>query len=181
MAALSVYTVLIISFFSFWFICTIICQFRGKATDFIRGKLDLLNLIPLWTFFAPRPGKSDYHLLYRDKKSDESVTEWVELELSEGKSWLSFIWNPQKRDKKIIADVIQTLLITMNRYKEEKDRSYLMFTFPYILILHHISQQKSSITEPLYRQFVLAESPGYLEETEPGFILLSKFHQLNEF
>jgi hypothetical protein len=174
-----IYTLSIIIIFVLWFICTIICQFKGKAADFVHTHLDVLNLIPLWTFFAPRPGKSDYHIIYRDKSPDQSMSEWTEVELSEGRNFLDFIWNPRKRNKKVLSDIIQTLIITFSKYPKDEDRKLLMYTFPYIMVLQLVSQQKSKIANPSLRQFVLAESPGYLEERDPNFILISKFHQLN--
>jgi len=177
--ASNIYTLAVLIIFVIWFICTIICQFRGKAAEFIHKHIDVLKLIPSWTFFAPRPGKSDYHILYRDKRSDDAISEWTEVELSEGRNLLDFIWNPRKRNKKVLSDIIQTLIITINRFPKDQDRSFLMYTFPYIMVLRLVSQQNGKIADPALRQFVLAESPGYLEESDPKFILISKFHDLN--
>jgi len=177
----SIYTLSVIGFFSIWFVCTVICQFKGKSAIFLRRYVDLLNIIPLWTFFAPQPGKSDYHLLYRDKNTDEIIGEWTELEISVERNWFNFIWNPQKRKKKILADIVQSLVAIIARYQKEKEdaRKFLMYTLPYVMILNTIIQEDSKIKEPFYRQFMLAESSGYLEDRAPSFILVSKFHQLN--
>jgi hypothetical protein len=174
-----IYTLSIVIIFVLWFVCTIICQFKGKSAAFIQKYIDVLRLIPSWTFFAPRPGKSDYHVLYRDKRPDESLSEWTEVELSEGRNFFDFIWNPRKRNKKVLSDIIQTLIITFSRYPKDQDRTFLMYTFPYIMVLHLVTRQHSKVNDPAFRQFVLAESPGYLEDSDPNFILLSKFHELN--
>jgi len=174
-----IYTVLIISFFFIWFICTIVCQFKGKGAAFVNAHIDKLGLVPIWTFFAPRPGTTDYHILYRDKTTDENVGEWTEISLLENRSWADSLWNPQKRAKKVLSDIIQSLVVTLGHYPKEEDRNHIMYSFAYIMVLHLVTQQESNIQQPAFRQFVLAESSGYLEEHDPGFILISRFHELN--
>src|SRR5579863_3705743 len=80
----STYEVAVTVFLACWFLATILCQFRDtKLSTFIRGRLDLFAMIPLWTFFAPKPGKRDYHLLYRDRDEPGTLTEWQEMEITE--------------------------------------------------------------------------------------------------
>lgn len=162
-----------------WFMFTVICQFRSnKISTFIKSYIDCFGLIPLWTFFAPNPGKRDYHILYRDKKKDETISNWQELSITEERTLFSWFWNPDKRDKKILSDVVQNLISQLPHYKgENKSTNLLMFSMPYIIILNALSHyNKTSDTD--YRQFMLAESAGYLKETQPAIILLSIFHKI---
>jgi hypothetical protein len=175
-----IYNLAVTGFLVLWFIITVICQFKGKPAQFLRRHVDLLNIIPQWTFFAPSPGKSDYHLLYRDKNTDEIISEWTELDIVVQRNWFNFIWNPQKRKKKILADIVQSLVAIIAKHEgnNEEARKLLMFTLPYVMVLNTIFQEDSKIDDPYYRQFMLAESSGYLEDRDPSFILVSKFHQI---
>ncbi|PAW95018.1 hypothetical protein CKK33_16545 [Mucilaginibacter sp. MD40] len=174
-----VYTGVVGLLLALWFVATVICQFReSKASNFIRHHLDTFGMIPLWTFFAPSPGKRDYHLLFRDKYADQTVGEWQQMEITEERKLWSCIWNPQKRDKKVISDVVQNLVSTMPHYRSgEGDYRLLMFSMPYLIVLHAVSLCKR-VPETESRQFMLAESCGYIKETDPTFILLSVFHQI---
>lgn len=174
-----IYELVVTIFLAFWFLATILCQFKEtKISSFIRYKIDYFNLIPLWTFFAPHPGKRDYHLLYRDKITDIDYSDWQEMEITEERTIWSWLWNPEKRDKKILSDVVQSLVSSIPSYREKAGSlNLLMFSMPYIIVLHAVSQYKKQ-SQNCYRQFMLAESSGYQQETAPSLILLSVFHQI---
>ncbi|MGY0035927.1 hypothetical protein [Pedobacter sp. NJ-S-72] len=99
------------------------------------------------------------------------------MDITEERSLWSWCWNPDKRDKKILADVIQSLISSIPYYKSEKGYDLLMFSMPYLIVLHAVShcQCKAGTAQ---RQFMLAETSGYLKETAPSVILLSVFHQI---
>src|SRR5581483_6746809 len=40
---------------------------------------DRLAIIPHWTFFAPNPGTSDFHLLARDRLAGGGFSAWKEV------------------------------------------------------------------------------------------------------
>src|SRR5690348_12432463 len=69
---LQIADILIALFFLGWFILSILNQFGFAWFDKIT-RHDHFSLLPLWTFFAPNPGQSDYHLIYRDRKTDGSL------------------------------------------------------------------------------------------------------------
>jgi len=177
---MTLYDIVIIGILSFWFTATVICQFKEtRLSKFIRNKLDILSFVPLWTFFAPNPGKRDYHLIYRDKYDEGILSEWKEIEISEERYWWSFFWNPQKRDKKILSDIIQNLITLVPEYKRVgADNNLIACSLPYIIVLSAVSRQEinQAHIQCMARQFMLAESTGYQEEPTVGFILLSLFH-----
>ncbi|MBB5621239.1 hypothetical protein HDE69_002292 [Pedobacter cryoconitis] len=173
-----IYEAIVASFLAIWFLLTILCQFRStKFSNYIRHTIDIFGLIPLWTFFAPNPGKSDYHLLYRDKIDEENNSEWEEMDITEERSLWSWCWNPDKRDKKILSDVIQSLIASIPHYKGANGYDLLMFSMPYLIVLHAVSNCECE-TGSGHRQFMLAETSGYLKENPPSVILLSVFHQI---
>lgn len=174
--AIHLYEILVAGLFLIWLIATVICQFdEWKLTMTIRG-MDSMNLIPLWTFFAPNPGKQDYHLLYRDKGQGDAVSDWVEVDLQEERHLFSFIWNPDKRDKKVLSDVVQDLIMLIR--SEQGTKNYLIVTLPYLAILKAVCIRKPASADTAYRQFMLAGSHGFNSDMAPEFILLSMFHPL---
>jgi hypothetical protein len=176
----NIYELLIMCILLCWFVATVICQFKEtRLSKFIRNKIDILSFVPLWTFFAPNPGKRDYHLIYRDKYDEGVVSEWKEIEITEERYWWSFLWNPQKRDKKVLSDIIQNLITLVPEYKRVgADNNLIACSLPYIIVLGAVSRQDTDEKKIrcTARQFMLAESTGYQEEPTVGFILLSLFH-----
>ena len=161
-------------FFIIWLAITVICQFDGRKLSTAIRAYDGLNLIPLWTFFAPNPGTQDYHLLYRDKGQGDTPGEWHEIDIQEERYFFSCIWNPDKRDKKVLADVVQDL-ITMVQ-STQHDTKFLIVTLPYLTILKAVCTKEKTVSNAAERQFMLAGSHGFNSTKAPEFILLSMFH-----
>lgn len=168
------YEFFVLCVFIVWFVVTILCQPDGwKLAQRIRA-FDHLGIIPLWTFFAPNPGKQDYHLLYRDKLHSGVLSDWVEVDLQEERYVYSCFWNPDKRDKKVLSDVVQNL-ISLHGSPQADHRS-LPASLPYLTVLKLVCTQQRIRTESTYRQFMLAGSFGYNSDKAPEFIMLSLFH-----
>src|SRR3954470_12564692 len=88
-----------------WFVVAVLNQFRFRWFDRVRRR-DRLYLLPAWTFFAPNPGRSDYHLVYRDRRRDGSLTDWREVPLGAPRRPYSCVWNPRKRARKALSDIV---------------------------------------------------------------------------
>ncbi len=69
---------------------------------------DPFGLIPVWTFFAPRPAWTDYHLLYRDILPDGRATAWSELFAIEPRRLTHAVWHPGKHCRKAVIDLVRT-------------------------------------------------------------------------
>lgn len=168
-----------------WFMVSIIGQFHDKRVEFIR-KYDIFGLIPLWTFFAPNPGHTDYHLLYRDKYNNDSstITPWKEIPLTTKRRKLDFLWNPSKRKTKVMSDAVHYLLNFIEINLELKIpikiiKSVIMVSTPYLILLSIVaSQGKKEKKLIISRQFALAESFGFNSNQKPNLILCSAFHHL---
>ena len=66
-----IWTVAIAVFFGAWAMLSALNQFgHGRLIRPVKQR-DLFSLIPIWTFFAPRPGITDFNLVYRDRSPDE--------------------------------------------------------------------------------------------------------------
>src|SRR5687767_4265223 len=95
------------SFFSLWLALTILWQFeRCREKSKLLRRVNVFHLLPIWTFFSPKPGMSDTHILYRDKVPGNKMTEWMEVGLAEERRSCHWLWNPRKRLDKLAVDAV---------------------------------------------------------------------------
>lgn len=161
--------------FASWFVGSILNQFSFRWFRHVR-KFDCFYLLPVWTFFAPNPGRSDYHLIYRDRRADGSLSEWLQLPLVEARKPYSFIWNPEKRSKKVLFDTVSNCA-TGIAPEARFDLRPVVLSISYLTILNAVSHHgaTSGIT---HRQFVVAETTGFHRTGTPRIVLRSEFHSI---
>ena len=109
---------IVLGFYALYTILTIVVQRTGPAKDWIK-KLDILNLIPNYKFFCPKPVRYDYHLYYR-LVDNETVSRWQKIRIGHKKSHISFLWNPAKKENKVFNRMVQ--LIRENYKGKQKTR-----------------------------------------------------------
>ena len=159
-----------------WFALSVANQFhRGRWIMRIR-KYDIFGVIPIWTFFAPRPRIDDYHVLYRDKTPDGAVGPWRELAIPPNQPALRGIWNPGKREAKVVSDFCNILMRTP---KAIRTTNRLFIHLPYLWLAASVAQAPSS---PLSssRQFLIARTDGYRGKAPPRILFWSEFHSLGD-
>lgn len=165
--------VAILSFFlSIWLVLIAITQIPSKLSSYIHD-IDYFSLIPSWTFFAPEPGVTDYHLLTRIKLKSGDITPLVVESITNNKIITNAIWNPKKRKHKVLTDVVQTFARLSFEFPKN-----LSLTTPYLLILNYISQIYKIQYKGEQIQFVIAETKGFQLKKEPKIIFMSEFHEL---
>jgi hypothetical protein len=163
---------LVATIFVAWFVLSVINQFRFRWFDRVLA-LDYFSLIPYWTFFAPNPGRSDYHLVYRDQLSDGSTTSWCEADLSMPRGVLAFLWNPEKRSKKVLSDVAMSIARVV--YTDPRAEGTIMISFQYLLILNYLTKCYR-MSKGVARQFAIVETAGFFRQGPPSVVLRSDFH-----
>lgn len=95
-----------------------------------------LGLVPQWSFFAPAPGTQNLYLLFRDIQANGEVTVWrVVQPMDEDRPAWSFAWNPRRRLRKALLD----LILALELGREEMRPDLLKLSTPYLLILNHLS------------------------------------------
>lgn len=168
--------ILVFLLFASWIICTVIQQFaaHSEKDNFIQ-KYDYFSLVPLWTFFAPNPGVTDYHLMYREVLNDESIRDWEEIALSDERTILAAFWNPQKRVKKTMSDSVQTIVELSEKLRE--DQTAIKLSIPYLCILNYLTFLPKN-GEVARRQFLIFESFGFYEFQPERLILRSDAHRV---
>ena len=154
--------------FGVWIVLTVLAQFESSSVATKVKILDTFHLIPRWTFFAPNPCLSNYHLVYRDFLLDGSCSSWAEVHglITPRGVWGS-IWNPRKRRAKCFIDVVQMLSA------HPPDQQPPVLSFGYIWALHMcIFLPRTQAAQ--FRQFaVVAVMRGRSEEqVSPLFVSL---------
>lgn len=103
-----------------WLLLTILRQ----VTPELWWRFDLFSLIPRWTFFAPRPIRYDYLLLYRDQKDDGTPGNWRENPYSRQGGWGNLLFNPKSRCYRVVYIFILQALQANKRGSLARDPFY---------------------------------------------------------
>lgn len=150
---------------------------------------DLFGLIPIWTFFAPRPAWTDYHLLYRDRLEDGTVSPWTEVVPATGRTPVQALWNPAKRERKAIIDIVRTLTREIQDGRGDLSEEFpfagrtaqhlpaKIFTSLGYLALLHVVSRIPRLGTPSETQFLVMQT-DVAESGEPEVLILSAFHSL---
>jgi hypothetical protein len=134
-------------------------------------------LVPIWTFFAPNPGVSDYNLLSRVKLTDGTITTFQEIPLRSKKKISIALFNPDRRLQKALHDHARTIIMQIEKGIPEQNKENIKLTFSYISVLNYCSKLPA-MRDAHSIQFVILESFGYLELRESRLILNSEFHKI---
>lgn len=159
---------LVVCFFAVWAAASL-AALVPRCTPWLRTH-DYAGLLPQWKFFAPIPGRGDFHLLYRDVYED-GVTDWTEIAVGEERRWWNFLWNPRRRERKAVFDAAREL----PAYLMPEWREGAPISVPYLILLTYVSAQPRTLT-PLRTQFLLMYSEAALEEGRPQVSMLSHAH-----
>jgi len=167
---------LISAFYLSWLILTCANQPVFRSNRRI-SRYDIFRLVPVWTFFAPNPGVSDFNLLSRVKLTDGAVGAFREIQLRGKKKISAALFNPDRRLQKVLNDHVCTILMQIENEITEQNKENIRLTFSYISVLNYCS--KLPVAPNAYSiQFIILESFGYRELSEPRLILNSDFHRL---
>jgi hypothetical protein len=165
-------TLLCICILACWFLISALAQLNVPGVRFLKAR-DALSLIPNWSFFAPRPGTFDYHLLFRDAGPPGQFSPWEDIPLADQRSLLGAIWNPQKRSKKVLSDVVQSLV----RLAQDRTMRDFSLTIPYLAILNYVSSGPHQ-SAASHTQFMILRSDGFFSRKDPEFLFCSSTHAL---
>jgi hypothetical protein len=157
-----------------WLVASAIVQFKSPRFNFLK-RHDLFSLIPSWTFFAPRAGTYDCHLVFRERLLDGQITVWKELQLRDV-SPLRVFWNPSKRSQKTLSD-FSGALVRMSGRKMNRRQVYL--SMPYVALANFVANLPAS-TLVRSRQFAVARTFGFIPEKDLQLIFRSGFHAVPE-
>jgi hypothetical protein len=155
-----------------WFGVSVAFQFRPRKLAALRT-YDYFSLMPVWTFFAPRPGTSDTHLLFRDRLLGIGLTPWRDIPVR--RTPLRGFWNPHKRVAKTLRD-LELHLLQLQAAKLKREQVCL--SMPYLVLINYIAALPRA-NFSASTQFAVARSWGHYGRAEPDIVFLSEFHEVN--
>jgi hypothetical protein len=161
-----------ISVLGVWLAASVQRQFPGTASARLDA-VDLFHIIPIWTFFAPRPGESDFHLLYRDHDAAGLTSDWREIPTTFENHPLRMIWNPRKRVAKGVLDMTQVLMQIRG-----EPLAVTRLSIAYLALLNFVCSQHAE-SSARAREFVIAETHGYLPLGPLQLVFRSDVHALH--
>jgi hypothetical protein len=167
-------TIVIGVVFGAWLVLSALNQYEhGRLVSRVKRR-DLFSLIPVWTFFAPRPGITDFNVLYRDRSPEGAYSPWRELEPLDAYA-LRGVWNPRKRMRKGITDVCNAMM----RISGRRIGSRMYVQLPYLMLLNSVCAAPCSVPGS-ERQFAIVRTFGYTPLREPHILFVSALHRLEE-
>ena len=158
--------------FGLWLTGSIVVQIRTARVQALR-RFDIFSLLPQYNFFAPTPGTKDFHLLYRFQTADDAFGPWREVTRPPYRSWTNCLWNPGRRERKALFDLVTTLAKEIRQCSD----TGIQVSLPYLVFLNHLSHLLPG-AEGLRVQFMVMLSHGSLSQEEPRPLFLSQIHRV---
>jgi hypothetical protein len=138
---------------------------------------DVAGLLPVYRYFAPTPGRFDYHLLVRHEERPGSFSHWTEVDRDRPRNALNAAWNPPRRLRKARFDLLYELAREIEAAGGNVARVQL--TYPYLALLLVAERELADQGAPAGTrfQFLLMTTTAHAA-TEPAILALSPFHRL---
>ncbi len=155
-----------------WLVATIASQYAPFRATF--GHLDVLRLLPHWSFFAPHPTMRDTHLVVRDLLADGTVGGWRPVSAFPVRTSLDAIWNPAKRPQKVLSDACQSIRSTLRRSRSIR---VVQCSLPYLIVLHYGIAQSPRSPNAVARQFTIVDTSGR-DGRRIWITFISEWHRL---
>ncbi len=161
--------------FSMWLGASAIEQLRFPGVQRYR-RWDVLDLIPVWTFFAPNPATGDFYVVYRDELRSGTRTIWAGTAVPPARRrLLASIWNPDRRATKALFDIGSALALMARDFA---DPDAVQLTLPYLALLTFVCSQAAHAPEAVATQFMLLTDHGLDKPADPVPVFLSHWHSL---
>lgn len=124
-------------FFGLWLLLTLVRAGGYNALKKLRIPRVLWPLLPNWSLFAPKPGVTDYYVMFRDQSGTADPGPWQVAHGPETRKWSHGVWNPNKVQAKAVFDLVQQLAGIINQMKEGSEAE-LMRSAPYQHLLYFV-------------------------------------------
>ena len=171
---ITVIHIFVVGAFITWFALTVANQFDYPWVQALKA-YDFFDLLPKWTFFAPNPGTSDYHLLYRGMDVAGGLSPFKEISLLSRKHLVAAFWNPGQRRKKVLSDLVMDLHRLC--WSDSVDENNIKTTLSYVAILNFLTSiPKQAHIKSV--QFAILTSEGFEGSDNPKLVICSEFHNV---
>ncbi len=167
------WTLLVCLILAAWLLASAIhqCRFRwwSRVTRF-----DVFNLLPRWSFFAPNPGRHDFHVVYRDW-IDEENGPWTEFAATTLETRSRWLWNPSRYPNKAISDLTNGLYRALQ--SNDGEPRAVLLSSSYISLLHVVMAQPSVILKANRRQFAILRTHDFGSNRQIEVAFVSEVHR----
>lgn len=162
---------IVITILAIFIIASIFYQIKSLKS--IIGKFDKFNLLPNYSFFAPKPFTNDYRLVYKIICDNDS--EWIEIPMYKKFDFFRIIWNPFKYYNKGMIDTCQFLL---GEFHALENKNFIKISASYLNILLVISKfLKVEKEDAITIRFAILSSEGN-DSVKIKNVVFASFHQI---
>lgn len=138
------------------FVASIVNQFPIRRWQRWVSRWDQFTVLPHWTFFAPNPGYTGTHLVYRDR-DDHGWSSWTDVPLPGPSGWRG-LWNPGRFERKAVQDLFGGLARSVRHIQDPR---VLELTTCHLALLTWVDAQPALVASPTARQFAIVETMGH--------------------
>jgi hypothetical protein len=164
-------TVAISIVFAAWWVISAFNQFySGAWTRRLRGHIPL-NLIPLWTFFAPNPARADTRIVWRLEDAD-GWRGWREMYFGFSPQWRRWIINPELILNKAINDLVSSLAAN----RDDPSGRGVLFSSGYLTLLSLVAAEAVSERHKAV-QFAVVRTAAGAVERNLNIVFVSEAHE----
>lgn len=138
------------------------------------NKYDKLNLLPNYSFFAPKPYANDFRLVYKLK--EESESNWEELDMYKEFCIKRILWNPFKYYNKGMIDICQYLIQEQNILKDKEVLKSSVHHMNIILSIYRFLKERNISVEAI--KFAIVTSEGCKDLKIKSLVFCSTFQNI---
>jgi len=170
----SLWTLFVALVLASWILASVVHQFRPRWWSRVI-RYDTLNLLPIWTFFAPNPGRDDLFVVYREFDLDGARGPWHQLAVGDVDRRVRWIWQPVRYPRKAVRDLAQGLLQMVHDTGDEP--RMVLLSGPYLSLLQWVMAQPDTTAGVTARQFALIATQGCGEGRGLEIRYISEVHR----
>ncbi|MFN5024864.1 MAG: hypothetical protein ACK45I_02865 [Bacteroidota bacterium] len=108
--------------------------YQVKSLQKVIQKIDWFNILPNYSFFAPKPLLNDYRIAF--KISTEVNEAWKEIPVYKKFNYIRIVWNPFKYYNKGLIDSCHFLIQDYHRFE---NKYFIQVSLYYLNILSLVS------------------------------------------
>ncbi|WP_070011781.1 hypothetical protein [Streptomyces abyssalis] len=157
-----------------WLVVTLVNQHPHRVFDRLRSYDKVGLLIPNWRFFAPKPARHDFHLLYRTLSTADQQSPWKAASTIAARKWSQVVWFPGRRQEKAVFDICSELASAVGNpnIKITETPAYRLLRR---FVLRRIEEADEDWPEVRGYQFLITQYSGHDHSEEPTYVFISSF------
>lgn len=138
------------------------------------NEFDKLQLLPNYSFFAPKPYANDFRLVY--KLNEDLNTNWEELDMYKEFTFKRIIWNPFKYYNKGMIDICQYLIQEQNVINDKEVLKSSVNHINIILSIYRFLKDNNINVESV--KFAIITSEGDKDLKIKSLVFCSNFQNI---